>query len=81
MTIASVRSNPGLAIIVTIIFALIPLILGYKLWQNSLDFKKPDRWSRIKVIVYGLLGFFVWAGIIMGPIIAIISGLLPSREA
>ncbi|MFW5953043.1 MAG: hypothetical protein ACOCSJ_02675, partial [Candidatus Natronoplasma sp.] len=80
MIIASVRSNPGLAVIVTTIFALIPLILGYKLWQKSLDFKKPNRWSRIKVIIYGVVGFFVWAGIIIGPVIAIISGLLPSKD-
>jgi len=80
MTIASARSNPGLAVIVTIIFALIPLILGYKLWEKSLDFKKPEKMDRVKVIIFGLLGFFVWAGIIIGPIIAIISGLLPSRE-
>ncbi len=81
MIIASVRSDPGLVVIVTIIFALIPLILGYKLWQKSLDFKKPDKWSRVKVIIYGVIGFFAWAGIIIGPVIAIISGLLPSREA
>ncbi len=81
MTIAAIKSNPGLAIIVTIIFALLPLIIGYKLWQNSLDFKKPDKWDRIKVMTYGLVGFFVWAGIIIGPTIAIISGLLPSRKA
>jgi len=81
MIIASIRSNPGSAVIVTMIFAVIPLILGYKLWQNSLDFKKPDKWSRVKVIIYGVVGFFAWAGIIIGPIIAIISGLLPSREA
>jgi len=81
MAIASARSNPGLAVIVTIIFALIPLILGYKLWQKSLDFKEPDKWSRFKVIIYGIVGFFAWAGMIIGPVIAIISGLLPSREA
>ncbi len=80
MIIAVSKSNPGLAVIVTIIFALSPLILGYKLWQRSLDFKKPEKWDRVKVIIYGLLGFLVWAGIVIGPIIAVISGFLPSRE-
>ena len=79
--IAVSKSNPGLAVIVTVIFALLPLILGYKLWQNSLDFKMPEKWDRVKVIIYGLLGFLVWAGLVIGPIIAVISGLLPSREA
>ncbi|MBS3782595.1 MAG: hypothetical protein KGY66_04305 [Candidatus Thermoplasmatota archaeon] len=81
MIIASSRSNPGLAVIVTIIFASLPLILGYKLWQNSLDFKEPEKRDRIKVIVYGFIGIFIWAGMIIGPLIAIISGLLPSRKS
>ncbi len=81
MIIASNKSSPGLAVIVTIIFASLPLILGYKLWQKSLDFKRPEKWDRVKVIVYGLLGFLVWAGLVIGPIIALSSALLPSREA
>lgn len=80
MITAAFESNPGLSVIVTITFILLLLVLGYKLYQNSLDYKKPDKWSRIKIITYGFLGFFVWAGIILGPAIAILSGLFPARE-
>ncbi|MEF8832029.1 MAG: hypothetical protein V5A66_00750 [Candidatus Thermoplasmatota archaeon] len=78
--IAASKANPGPAVLVTIIIALIPLILGYKLWEDSSDFKHPDKSQRAKVVVYGLVGFFVWAGLIIGPVIAIISGILPSKE-
>lgn len=81
MIIAASRSDPGVGIMVTILFALLPLLLGYKLWNKSSDFEKPTRWSRVKVILYGLGGFLVWAGIIIGPSLAIISSFLPSKKS
>ena len=80
MVIAASGSSPGLAVIVTLIFALIPVIIGHKLCEESSDFKNLESWDRIRVIVFGIIGFTVWAGLIIGPILAVISGLSPPRE-
>ncbi len=80
IVIALSGSSPSLTVIVTLIFALIPVILGYKLFEESSDFKKPEVSDRIRVFVFGILGLTVWAGIILGPVLAMIPGLLLSRE-
>ncbi|MFP4001492.1 MAG: hypothetical protein ACOCTN_08265 [Candidatus Natronoplasma sp.] len=69
--------SPSPAIIVSVFFASLPILFGWLLWRRSSDFKNPDRNSRVKMIFYGILGLFVWAGLIIGPIIAIVSALLP----
>ncbi|MBS3816216.1 MAG: hypothetical protein KGY76_01490 [Candidatus Thermoplasmatota archaeon] len=79
MGLAASKSSPGVGLILTLIFALLPIVFGILLWKNSDDFKDPERRSRVKVIVYGIIGLFVWAGLIIGPILAIISALLPKR--
>ncbi len=77
--IAGVES-PSPAIIVSVFFASLPTLFGLLLWRRSSDFKNPDRKSRVKILIYGLVGFFVWAGLIIGPIITIVSALLPESS-
>lgn len=80
MALAASRSNAGAGIIITILFALMPIILGYLLLKASRDFKEPNKEKRLKVLAYGLLGFVVWAGLIIGPIIAVISSIVPTIQ-
>lgn len=79
--IAASTSSPGIAVIVTLIFVLIPLIVGYRLWQRSSDFKDPNRDDKIKIVIFGLVGLLIWAGLIIGPLIAIIAGVLPMERS
>lgn len=39
------------------------------------------KWARVGAIAIGVVAMFVWAGFIVGPVLAIITGLLPSSVA
>jgi hypothetical protein len=66
------------AVIVTLMFIAGPVILGIFAIIESIRQPRPDAWlkSGIKMIVIGLLGLLLWAGLIIGPALAIISGVL-----
>jgi hypothetical protein len=64
-------------VLVTPIFILLPALLGYallrKVWQ--------EQWSRgqkVRVLIYGLVGLAFWAGYVIGPMLVIISTLVPA---
>ncbi len=76
--IASMGSSPGPAVMVSFILAAIPLLLGYNLWRYSFTSTDLDQIDRLKIILYGVLGLFFWAGMIIGPVLALVSSLSPS---
>jgi hypothetical protein len=63
--------------IVTLIFAIIPALLG--LWLLSLGRPGlPDtRRRRLSLAVAGVLGLVAWAGLLLGPALALLSAILP----
>ena len=72
-------TGPSAGVIITLIFALIPILLG--IWalriarSPSPQFKK----DRVSLGIIGLLGLLFWAGLIFGPVIAFIAALVPER--
>jgi hypothetical protein len=68
------------AAIVTFIFVLIAVIPGiYLIKKSILKSEALDKSSRMYFVIIGALGFFIWAGYIIGPITAIITGIYPSK--
>jgi len=66
-------------VIVTLILAFIPILLG--IWalhiaRSTFPLTKKDRFS---LGIIGLLGLLFWAGLIIGPAIALIAALVPER--
>ena len=62
----------------TLLFALIPIVLGVLIILKMVRYK--SGWStgdRAIIVTLGALGFVFWAGLIVGPVLAIILGLLP----
>ncbi len=65
-------------VIVSLLFATIPLILGLVViqtvheegWENQ-------RSKKIVLTVLGIIAPFVWAGLYIGPILVILAGLVP----
>lgn len=65
-------------IIASVIFGSLPLLLGLGLvklvhtagWTESIG-------KGITIIIVAVIGLFVWAGLIVGPLLAILSGLIP----
>ncbi len=68
------------SVVLTIIFIALPLVLGYVLLRKTIrgegSLSKRDR---ISFLVLGLVGLFTWSGLLLGPSLAIVAGILPNR--
>jgi hypothetical protein len=67
------------AVVVTLIFALLPLIAGILLLRLALRIHVPvAAKERVAIAVLGIIGFFIWAGLVVGPILALLTSILPN---
>lgn len=65
-------------IIITLMFTLVPLIMGIAIIRIGLmGSRKPSRGMRATIFIIGVLALFVWAGYFIGPALAIIAAILP----
>src|SRR5512137_371011 len=64
--------------IVTLMLIAGPVILGIFAVMEGIQQPRPDSLlkSGTKMIIIGLLGLLLWAGLIIGPVLAIFSGVL-----
>ncbi len=68
--------DPGAGL--TIVFAVIPLVLGAGAFVISLRASEDQQLSqRIGMLVIAGLGFAFWAGILIGPAFAVLSAIAP----
>jgi hypothetical protein len=66
---------------VTLILGLIPVVLGIALLRVALsDGRDVGTGKRLLLVFLGLLGLLTWSGLIIGPILAIVAGILPSKR-
>jgi hypothetical protein len=65
-------------VILTLMFIAGPIILGIFAIMEGIRQPRPDSLLKrgIKMVVIGLLGLLVWAGLIIGPVLALVSGVL-----
>ncbi len=80
MATALTQVRPGADLSVTVILALIPLLLGFFTLRIALA--PSPRWgtrARIKAIALGIIALFAWAGFLVGPLLAIVAAVLPTR--
>lgn len=78
MTVSVTGTPIGAEVAITLVFALIPMILGFATLRLSL--RKEDRVStrkRIYLLILGVVALFMWAGLLIGPALAIIASLMP----
>ncbi|MGB9135012.1 MAG: hypothetical protein WCC63_05465, partial [Candidatus Bathyarchaeia archaeon] len=74
MLAAATSVTVGAEALITLIFAIVPLAIG--LVTLRLSIKDSSKASVKKRVYYGILGFaalFMWAGLIIGPILAILA--------
>ncbi|KXA90715.1 hypothetical protein AKJ62_00080 [candidate division MSBL1 archaeon SCGC-AAA259D14] len=80
MIVASGKANPGPLIVVTVVFASLPVVLGIFTIRKGIEFNGDIYLKdRIYLAVYGILALFVWAGFILGSIIIFLASVLPSK--
>jgi len=80
MIFALTRTSLVPEIGVTLVFAAIPVILGIGALRLAMkEDEKMGTRKRVYFVILGLLALFMWAGLLVGPILAIVTSLLPSR--
>jgi len=68
-------------IILTVIFLLIPLLLGFALLRKITRIEEEiSMRDRLVWLAIGVLGLFMWAGLFLGPALSILAGLYPSKK-
>ena len=80
MIVALTRASLVPEVGVTLVFAAIPILLGTSALRLALKQEEKIRTrKRVYFVILGLLALFMWAGLLVGPILAIVTSLLPSR--
>ena len=65
---------------ITLIFAAIPILLGiWALWLGRPELPATTGW-RISLGIIGGLGLVAWAGLLIGPVLALIAAVLPEES-
>ena len=73
------KVSVGVEAVITLIFALVPLALGLVAVRLSIkNSQKATFRKRIYFVILGVAALFIWAGLIVGPILAIITAVMPT---
>jgi hypothetical protein len=71
---------PDMIALVTLMFALIPIILGYVILRTLLKkIENLKKTQRVVLVICGALGLVFWAGFLIGPILAILTACIPFK--
>ena len=80
MLIALYGSLFNSLVVLTLIFIALPLALGFFLLRKTIQTKgQLSKRDRVVFVVLGLVGLFAWSGLLLGPSLAIVAGILPNR--
>lgn len=64
---------------VTLVFALIPILIGIAALRISDSQDTISAHTRAKLIVLGIVGFISWSGFLVGPLLLCISACIPEK--
>jgi len=79
MIIALVGSSADNSVIITLLFGLLPILFGILLIRTSMRIvKELNKTNRAILLVIGIFGLIFWSGVIIGPVLTIISCFLPN---
>jgi hypothetical protein len=78
--LALTTANPDLGVVLTAIFILIPILLALAIFRLTIHEKQITVRTRVFMAILGVLGLFAWAGLLIGPALALIVSFLPSRR-
>jgi hypothetical protein len=79
MFIALLVVQVELSVILTLIFAIMPILLGLLIIRTRTREIFGIK-IRILIAILGLLGFVTWSGLLIGPSLAILSSTLPEKR-
>jgi hypothetical protein len=68
--------------VVTVLIIIVQAALGQSMFRTGLRVSADvTTWIRVKMALFGVISIFVWAGYLIGPLLAIIGSMLPSRRS
>jgi len=82
MALALAKTSIAPEIALTLIFAVIPIILGIATLRLAL--KRPGAVTfrlRIYLVMLAFAALFAWAGLLIGPALALLAGVFPRRAS
>ena len=78
--ITALASAPSGAALLTALFVAAPLGLGWSLIRRTIGGEgRPSRRDKATIALHGALGLLTWSGLIVGPALAFLASVLPSR--
>jgi hypothetical protein len=78
MVIALGHTDLPSSVIITVLLALLPIIAGIALLYISMKAKSGSEMkARVTMAILGIVGLFIWAGLIIGPVLVILASVLP----
>jgi hypothetical protein len=78
MGIALGHTDIPSSVVITVIFALLPIIAGIAMLYVSMKaVSGSEMKARVTMAILGILGLFIWAGLFIGPVLAILASFLP----
>lgn len=79
MLIANYGEFGGVEILVTLVFVVVPIVLGLIALRVSLRTEPISFRHRVYFVFIGVVALFVLAGLLVGPVLAIVSSFMPVR--
>jgi hypothetical protein len=80
MLAAATHVAVGVEALITLIFAIVPLAIGLATLRLSVkDTDKAGVRKRIYYVILGFAALFMWAGLIIGPTLAIVASVMPTN--
>jgi len=80
MLIALSISGGDSSAVITLIFAIIPLLLGIGIARIVLRSEDLTIRARVFLLVLGVVGLLLWAGLLVGPVLTFVAALYPQRS-
>jgi len=81
MMLALAATGPDFSAVLTIVFTLLPILLGVAIVRLAIkDPKSVTKRVRAFIVILGLLGLFTWAGLLIGPALALLTSILPTKS-
>jgi hypothetical protein len=79
LLIALIGSTSTSSAVLTLVFAILPIILGFFMIKKMIgDRSSFNIRDRVVMLAFGILGLGLWAGLLVGPALSIIVSIVPA---
>lgn len=79
MSLALTHTRPVAEMVITITLALLPILFGIAVLRIIMKSQgKVDVRKRVFLAIFGILALFAWAGLLIGPVLAVLASIMPA---